>query len=268
MRDFEWATLAYCAYIAAAALLRRGIPLRHRAAVVASGAAIGALAAYAPRAPWRDARWIRDWLLPGAVYLLGAYRISGLLYVRPMLRLERWLVRLDGALGAARWSDRLPPAAAEFLEFSYLSVYALIAVGPLIARAAAGDAALDRFWTMLLVADYICFGCMPWAQTRTPRALEGQAPTRGSHIRRLNFVVLKTFSHDRNTFPSGHAAEGAAVVLALAATAPAASALFLPLALGVGIGSVAGRYHFAGDAIAGYLVAIVVWLALGSPGRA
>jgi membrane-associated phospholipid phosphatase len=197
------------------------------------------------------------------VYLLGAYRISGLLYVRPMPRLERWLVRLDAALGADRWSERLPLAFAEFLEFSYLSVYALIAVGPLIARAAAGDAALDRFWTILLVADYICFGCMPWAQTRTPRALEAPAPTRRSRVRQLNFAILKTFSHDRNTFPSGHAAEAAAVVLALAATSRAASLLFLPLALGLGIGSVAGRYHFAGDALAGYLVAVAVWLALG-----
>jgi membrane-associated phospholipid phosphatase len=261
VRNFEWATVAYCTYIVAAALIKRGIAHRHRAAVVASGAAIALLAVSAPRAPWNDLPWIREWLLPGAVYLLGAYRISGLLYTRPMPPLERWLVRLDAALGAVRWSERLPLAAAEVLEFSYLSVYALIAAGPLIARAAAGDGALDPFWTIVLVADYICFGCMPWAQTRTPRALEGPAPTRRSHVRRLNLAVLKTFSHDRNTFPSGHAAEAGAVVLALLATSPAASLLFLPLALGVGIGSVAGRYHFAGDAIAGYLVSILVWLA-------
>jgi membrane-associated phospholipid phosphatase len=260
VRSFEWATIAYCAYIVAAAVIRRGIPLGRRAAVVASGAAIGILAASAPRAPWQDLPWIREWFLPGAAYLLGAYRVSGLLYVGPMLPLERWLVRLDASLGVVRWSERLPLAAAEFLEFSYLSVYGLIAAGPLIARAAAGDAAVDRFWTIVLVADYICFGCMPWAQTRTPRALEGPAPTRRSRVRRLNFAVLETFSHDRNTFPSGHAAEAAAVVLALLATSPIASLLFLPLALGVGVGSVAGRYHFAGDAIAGYLVAILVWL--------
>lgn len=263
MRSFERATVAYCAYIVAAALIRRGIPVGRRAAVVASGAAIGILAATAPRAPWQDVWWIREWFLPGAVYLLGAYRISGLLYVGPMVSLERWLVRLDAALGVVRWSERLPLAAAEFLEFSYLSVYGLIAAGPLIARAAAGDAALDPFWTIVLVSDYICFGAMPWAQTQTPRALEGQAPTRRSRVRQLNLSVLQIFSHDRNTFPSGHAAEAGAVVLALAATSPAASLLFLPLALGVGTGSVAGRYHFAGDAIAGYLVALLIWLVLG-----
>jgi hypothetical protein len=35
------------------------------------------------------------------------------------------------------------------------------------------------------------------------------------------------------------------------------------VSLGVAVGSVAGRYHFARDAIAGDAVAIFVWTALG-----
>jgi membrane-associated phospholipid phosphatase len=76
-------------------------------------------------------------------------------------------------------------------------------------------------------------------------------------------VVLGSFSHERNTFPSGHAAEGLAVVLALARAAPALSAALVPFAIGIGVGSVAGRYHFAADAVAGYAVALAVWLLVG-----
>jgi membrane-associated phospholipid phosphatase len=76
-------------------------------------------------------------------------------------------------------------------------------------------------------------------------------------------VVLGGFSHERNTFPSGHAAEALAVVLALARASPAVSVALVPLAIGVGAGSVAGRYHFAADAVAGYAVALAVWLIVG-----
>ena len=82
-------------------------------------------------------------------------------------------------------------------------------------------------------------------------------------VRRWNLAVLGRFSHERNTFPSGHAAEALAVVLALAPVAPFAAVALVPVALAVAIGSIAGRYHFAGDAIAGYLVAALVWIVLG-----
>jgi membrane-associated phospholipid phosphatase len=119
------------------------------------------------------------------------------------------------------------------------------------------------YWRIVLTADLVCFACMPWAQTRTPRALEGEPRDRRSLVRRLNVAVLGRFSHERNTFPSGHAAEALAVVLALGHIAPLVSIVLVPVALAVPIGSIAGRYHFAGDAIAGYGVALAVWFMLG-----
>ncbi|MGH9312868.1 MAG: phosphatase PAP2 family protein [Vicinamibacterales bacterium] len=263
MRSLEWATLAYCAYCCVIALAHPSLPARRRAAVALGAIAIASLAAWAPAAPWRDTFALRDWILPAAVYLLGGYYLSGLFYVAPMPRIERRLVALDRRLDAAAWSARLPTGVLEFLELSYLAVYAMVGLGPLVAYAAAGAAEVERFWIIVLTADYICFACMPWAQTRTPRALEGNPPASRSRVRRLNLAVLGRFSHERNTFPSGHAAEALAVVLALAHISPSVSLALAPLALAVGAGSVAGRYHFAADAIAGYLVALVVWLAFG-----
>lgn len=263
MRDFEWVTVGFCTYCVIAALVAPALPARRRAAIVFIAMALGGLAAFAPLAPWRNSLLLRDWILPAIAYLLGGYYLSGLFYVAPMPRLETRLVALDRRLGASAWSPRLPVAAVEFLEVSYLAVYAMVGLGPLVAYAAAGVTEVERYWTIILTADYICFACMPWAQTRTPRALEGEAPASRSFVRRLNLMVLGGFSHERNTFPSGHAAEALSVVLALARASPAVAAALVPFAIGVGVGSVAGRYHFAADAIAGYAVAIAVWLLVG-----
>lgn len=263
MRSFEWATVGFFAYCIVAALAAPSLPIRRRAGIILGSIAIGSLAALAPGAPWSESLLLRDWILPAVAYLIGAYYLSGRFYVAPMPRLEARLVAVDTRLGAARWSTRLPLAVVEFLEVSYLAVYAMVGLGPLAAYAAGGPAEVERYWTIVLTADFVCFACMPWAQTRTPRAIEGEPPTSRSVVRRLNLMVLGGFSHERNTFPSGHAAEGLAVVLALARAAPGVSAALVPFAIGIGAGSVAGRYHFAVDAVAGYAVAFAVWLLLG-----
>jgi membrane-associated phospholipid phosphatase len=260
---FEWAAVAYCAYIAIVACVLPGLPPRRRAAVVAGAIVIAGLASWSPHAPWRNGFALRHWILPAGAYLLGGYYLSGLLFVAPMPGLERRLAALDASLGAATWSERLPLHAVEFVEFCYLSVSGMVVFGALAAYAWSGLNEAAYYWRIVLTADLICFACMPWAQTRTPRALEGDPRDRRSLVRRLNIAVLGRFSHERNTFPSGHAAEALAVVLALAHVAPVVSVVLVPVALAVPVGSIAGRYHFAGDAIAGYLVAGLVWIVLG-----
>jgi hypothetical protein len=171
VRDFEWVTVGFYTYCVIAALVAPALPARRRAAIVFIAMALGGLAAFAPLAPWRNSLLLRDWILPAIAYLLGGYYLSGLFYVAPMPRLETRLVALDRRLGAAAWSSRLPLAAVEFLEVSYLAVYAMVGLGPLVAYAAAGVTEVERYWTIILTADYICFACMPWAQTRTPHSL-------------------------------------------------------------------------------------------------
>jgi membrane-associated phospholipid phosphatase len=63
-----------------------------------------------------------------------------------------------------------------------------------------------------------------------------------------------------NTFPSGHAAEAVAAAL-LVADAPWPLSLWMSInAVLVSAGAVFGRYHYAADALAGWAVAIGVWL--------
>jgi hypothetical protein len=262
VRSFEWATLAFAAYSCVVVSVQPGLSPGRRSLITAASLLLGALAAGTPRAPWAEVVLVRDWLLPG-LYLIASYRISGASFVSPMPRIERWLVAVDARLGAGTIRARLPKAAAQALELAYVLVYPLVAFGPLIALRAGGAAALERSWLLILVTDYICFGCLPWIQTRTPRGLEGEPRTGATRLRRVNVALMRRMSTEMNTVPSGHAAEGIAVVLALAGPAPRAALALLPLGLAVAAGSVVGRYHFAADALAGFVVAIAVWAVLG-----
>ena len=120
--------------------------------------------------------------------------------------------------------------------------------------------AIDRFWSIVLLASFLCYGLLPWIPTRAPRAIE---PSRGagrSSIRRLNMAVLDRASVQWNTFPSGHTAASVATALAVASDMPLAGVVLGVVAVSIAAGSVVGRYHYAADAIAGVAVAIVAFV--------
>jgi membrane-associated phospholipid phosphatase len=100
---------------------------------------------------------------------------------------------------------------------------------------------------------------LPWIQTRPPRALEPEPPWRSS-VRAFNRRLLGTASIGVNTFPSGHAAEALAVALLVVDGPVSVAATMFVVAGSITAGAVLGRYHYAADALAGYLVALIVWM--------
>src|SRR5206468_993802 len=100
------------------------------------------------------------------------------------------------------------------LEFAYSGVYVLIPIALYIALRQGVSA--DRFWSFILFTDYICFGMLPWIQTRPPRAMGFDVPWR-SRWRPINLRLLAAGSVQVNTFPSGHAAEALACALLVSA---------------------------------------------------
>jgi hypothetical protein len=223
------------------------------------GAALaGALIVAASRLPLDGIANV--WVLPPAILLIG-YWTSGLLFVRPMPRLERALVRTDAVLRVDAIAARCPRALSEYLEFAYSGIYMMIALALVIARA--NGMTPERFWSVVLLTDYLCFGMLPWFQTRPPRALGAAAPWRSSW-RALNMRLLDAGSVQVNTFPSGHAAEAlAAALLVVGAPGPLVAWMFVN-ALSVSAGAVLGRYHYAADALAGWAVALLVWAMLST----
>jgi membrane-associated phospholipid phosphatase len=230
---------------------------RRRAALIFAAAGL-ALSIVGARLPFTSI--VHDWLLP-PILLLVSYWTSGLLFVAPMPRAERMLFGIDRLLRIREIAGRTPRPIAEFLEFAYAGVYPLIPIALLIQLALTDTANPQHFWTIVLVTDYVCFGVLPWIQTRPPRSLEEGDPWH-ARFRRFNVRLLGTTSIHVNTFPSGHAAEAlAAALLVLDAPLPWVLWMFFNAAA-VSAGAVFGRYHYALDAITGWIVAVVVWWAL------
>lgn len=253
MPAWLWIALAYAWYLAATAWsMRRFAAVRPgvlAAAVSVTVVAIvvdaGHVALPPPARLWAP--------LP---LLLAGYWLSGLFFVRPMPGVERWLLAMDERVlarsGWSRWGPR-HRAVGRGLELGYLLVYVVVPAGAAVVGVAGAPAAIERFWTIVLLAAFACYGVLPWVQTRPPRALApGEGPP--SALRQLNLAILERGSIQANTIPSGHTASAVAVALAVGLTAPVAGALFLVLAAIITAATVAGRYHFVLDAVLGVAV--------------
>ena len=206
--------------------------------------------------------------MPGVlpvVYLLVGYWLPALIVSRTNPRFEQRLLNVDrrlfGADGLARFERRAPRALVEYLELAYLLCYAVVPAGYACLVLAGRDAAtIDRFWSVVLLASFLCYGLLPWIPTRAPRAIEPARGAARSTIRHINLAVLNRASVQWNTFPSGHTAASLATALAVGHDMPVAGFVLGMLALSIAAGSVVGRYHYAADAIVGAVVAVLAFV--------
>jgi membrane-associated phospholipid phosphatase len=259
LRGWELASVISFVYTAiVAALLPRGLPSSARIRAVGGSVAGLLLTVASAMAPFHPL--LHGWLLPPGLLLLG-YWTSGLLFVAPMKQIEKLFAVVDRLVDVRRVGALAPVTVAEFLEFSYAAVFVLIPVALALHLTLSPAPDTDRFWTVILVTDFICFAALPWIQTRPPRALEPGEPWVSS-FRSFNLRWLGTASIQVNTFPSGHAAEALAAALLVSNLRPIVFIWMLFNAAAVSAGAVFGRYHYAVDAIAGWVVAIAVWLLL------
>ena len=259
LRNWEIASGVIFAYTAILAASLRGLEPDIRARALSGSLGGVVLTAASVLVPSNV--FLHGWLLP-PVLLLLAYWTSGLLFTAPMPRAEQALMAIDRVLRIRAISSGTPRWIAEILEFSYAAVYALIPIALVLHLRFTAPPDPDRFWTVILVTDYVCFAVLPWIQTRPPHALEPGDPWRSS-LRALNLRLLGAASIRVNTFPSGHAAEAlAAALLVSNAPSPVVAWMFFN-AFAVSAGAVFGRYHYATDAVTGWLVASVVWLVMG-----
>jgi membrane-associated phospholipid phosphatase len=255
MRVWEAASLGFFLYVAAIASLPNRVraPVRPR---LYAGVVAGLLFVYGvTRVPYYPL--LHDWLAP-PVALLIAYWTSGLLFVAAVLRQETFLIGIDRRLRIVASASRMPSSIAVLLEAAYAAVYPVIPLALIIHLGFTPNPSPERFWSVILLTDFVCFGALAWVQTRPPRAIEAAEPW-DSGVRRFNLQMLCAASIQVNTFPSGHAAEAlAAALLVLGAPWPMVFGM-LVIAVGISAGAVYGRYHYAADVLAGWAVAVAVW---------
>jgi membrane-associated phospholipid phosphatase len=197
--------------------------------------------------------------------LLGGYWLSGSFFVSPMRRVEAWLMAVDnrflrhpGILDAYHEGPRI---VREFFEAAYVLVYAIIPAGVATLALGGHSDAIPRFWAVVLLAEFVSYGTMPWVQTRSPRVLESPKRAVQSElaIRRLNASILNRGSIQANTVPSGHAAGAVATALAVADAMPVAGIVFMLIAAAIVAATVLGRYHYLVDSLLGIVVAVGAW---------
>ena len=257
--SWQVVALSYVSYLAAVSFTRRDFARARPALLVAAAVAWGAfvLLGGLPLSP------LLSVVVPSIVLLTG-YWLSGLLFVRPDVRLERWLRAVDDRVlirsGVLERYRQSPDAVQSFFEVSYLLVYLAVPAGAATVILSGHPEHLDRFWTLVLCAEFVCYGMLPWLQTRPPRALEPGHGTRIAGVRRLNLRLVNQASIQVNTLPSGHAAGAFATALAVLSISPTAGVAFLLLALSISIATVVGRYHYVVDTVLGALVALALWL--------
>lgn len=256
LRAWEMASVLLFMYTALVALFRKRLPPGVRMRAVGGSIAGLLLTGASALAPFHPL--LHQWLLPPALLLL-AYWTSGLLFVAPMKGIERTFALIDRLVHVRRAGSLAPVGLAEFLEFAYAAVFALIPIALMLHLNFSASPDADRFWTVILITDFLCFAVLPWIQTRPPRSLEVGDPW-SSSLRTFNLRWVDKASIQVNTFPSGHAAEALAAALLVSNLRCGVFVWMLLSAGAVSAGAVLGRYHYAVDALAGWLVALTVWL--------
>lgn len=238
----------YFAYLAVVAIARRKAPAAALAVVILLSVLLVGMRHIMP-----------------LVYLLLGYWLPAMLVTRPNERFQHQLFDIDRRLfgpdGLDRFQRRAPRGLVEYLELSYLLCYVVFPAGYLWLIVTGHDSrAVDRFWSAVLLASFICYGLLPWLPTRAPRSVAPHGTTMRSAIRRVNLAVLDRGSVQWNTFPSGHTAASLAAALAVGSYLPLAGIILGVVAVSIAVASVVGRYHYAADAIAGAAVAILAFL--------
>ena len=260
--DWEWIAIGYFSYLLIVSIVDGRFARARVGALVGTAFSILILVAQSSEsAAFPPNTAVLAFVIPLAV-LLGGYWLSGFFFVRPMQTIERQLMAGDNRLlrrsGVLMAYRRSPQVVHEFFEIAYVLVYVVIPAGVATLAIGGHADAIPRFWSVVLLAEFVSYGTMPWVQTRPPRALEmeeGPKPV----VRRLNAAILDNGSIQANTVPSGHAAGAVATALGVAGVMPLAGLVFLATASCIVVATVLGRYHYLIDSLLGIAVAVAAW---------
>jgi len=269
MRAAEWINIFAFSSFVILAWMRRSLGATRRAKITAIGivalgiTAINGLVLPKILAP-ALASGIRDWAL--YALLLMFYSQAGHFVTRVDVEFQARLERLDWRIvaPALRWCKRSPvgPWILTTLELAYLLCYVSmpVALGVLYLLGMRQQA--DRFWTVVLLATYACYAMLAVVQTQSPRMLPEKRSVQAlpGKVRSLNLWILRHASIHTNTFPSAHVASTTACALVMLALSPGVGWVFLVIAILIALGTVAGRYHYAADAILGAIAALAAFV--------
>ena len=260
-RTSEWILVAYCLYVAVAAM---AFPLPTdtiaRAWLVLAGEV--AIIAILARPAFHYAR---DWV--PLLLLLTAYRqMDWFSAAYKPRRLEQqwqaWDRRFLYEAGFQRWIEIGGPALPWLLEFAYLLVYGIGAFSLAAFYFGHQRRRIDQFLTVYLAGTLIAYALFPYYPSDPPRVVFPgiDFPHYITVMRRLNLALVGGYGIHSSVFPSAHVSSAFSAAWGLLRFLPEyrwAGWTMLCYAIVVSVATVYGRYHYGADAVAGFAVSLV-----------
>jgi membrane-associated phospholipid phosphatase len=261
LRSSEWLAIGYFLYVAAIAPFY--IAAAWRAWLVAAAVAAGFWLASLAKPVIRD-------FAPLAA-TLAAYREMN--WFTPAVRdhhLERAWVYLDYRLlevhGWRAAIEKTGVLLPGYLELCYLLVYG---VGPVVVAAAILSERrhrTDHLWMAYLAGTLGAYALFPYFPSEPPRTLfpNVAAPHVVTVFRHINLWIVGGYGIHSSVFPSAHVSSAFSAAWGLLAVMKERRWMgwaMLAYAISVSIATVYGRYHYAADAAAGFVVSLGAILA-------
>jgi membrane-associated phospholipid phosphatase len=268
MRRSEYVITSYFTYTT---VLVWFLPVRAHLAVLTSVLNLTVLAAlallvYADSLRRREfLSIVRDWY-PLPLTLL-AYREMGW-FAQPhsiyaleniWVRWDRWLLR-DLRLHAAieTFGSLLPSV----LEIAYALVYSLAPFAVAVLYIYRRRVRVDRFLFVFLCGVLLCYGQFPFWPSEPPRTVfPGEDfPSALTVFRRFNWWMLGGYGIHTSVFPSAHVGGSFATAFGMMRALPEhrwVGRFLLVMAVLIAIATVYGRYHYAADAAAGFVMSLI-----------
>lgn len=239
-------------------------------------ALIGSVAVLTARWPW--ARSVREWLplIAGPfLYIELRWLIVGFGIPHADARVQGWESVLFAGNPSATWAPAMPVRwMSELLHAAYASYYLLIYLPPAVLYIRRRRADFAATLLALTFVYGLCFLTYLFFPVDGPRYLLGPAAAPDGPMRTFVLQLLHAGSSRGTAFPSSHVA--ASVVASLAALRfqrPVGMAVST-MTVGLALATVYGGFHYAVDALAGFVVGVAAWLlasalcrALSTPGE-
>lgn len=236
--------------------------------VIAAHAAALALHLALKRTAVRGPVWLLAYLLSPLALVLGIFSAMG--WIIPHLRAETmdaslawWDLQVFGS-DPTRWFDSMSPGAATLLQLSYTSYYFLfvaIAVVLLWRRDLRELLHVSGTIVGCFLTTYVGYYLVPAHGPRTYFAYDEPLPLTGV-ARGIHDLLDQLEKIKLDAFPSGHTALSVLTLALLFRLRARIAWLIAPFVAGLIVSTVALRYHYAVDVLAG-LLCTLLWYPFG-----
>lgn len=268
LRGAEWLALIYFAFLAGIAPFfpaRPHLGLRPLAVVLLITPLLFVIAWLERRMQGPGVNRFRDWF-PIGLLLLGFRELDWFTPVAYPLRFEPTWLRWDHALlhdaHVQRAIEAAGPLFPGLLELSYFLVYGVGAFSVAALWLTGHRDRVNNFYLVYLSGGLLAYALIPWYPSLPPRFVAPfeDLPHVVTPFRQLNLWLLAQGTIHAGVFPSAHVSSAFAAAFGLLLVLPERRRfgwIGFWFAVIVSVATVYGRYHYAADAVAGLITALI-----------